>query len=204
MSDQQHAPRSPGPAADQGEQCSSGSAEQSVRPASDARFEELYDELRDLARGQMLREAEGHTLTPTSLVNEAYLRLAGQRNISDANRTRFLGAAAQTMRRVLVDHARARLRDKRGAGARAVPLEELEEFLSDDEAAEVVALDDAMNRLAELSPRSAVVVEQRFFAGLTLDETAELLGVSVKTVQRDWLAARAWLRKEVRQGLRWA
>ena len=171
--------------------------------ASDARFEELYDELRDLARGQMRREAEGHTLTPTSLVNEAYLRLAGQRNISDADRTRFLGAAAQAMRRVLVDHARARLRDKRGGGARPVPLDELEDFLSDDEAEEVVALDDAMVRLAELSPRSAVVVEQRFFAGLTLDETAELLGVSVKTVQRDWLAARAWLRKEVRRELPW-
>jgi len=105
------------------------------------------------------------------------------------------------MRRVLVDYARARRRHKRGGGEVHVPLDEVEPFLSDAEADEVLALDDALNRLAEINPRGAEVVQQRFYAGLSLEETAELLGVSTKTVQRDWTAARAWLRKEVARDL---
>ena len=199
MSDPVSPPQSSEPVTDRARTLS-----RDAHKASDGRFEGLYDELRDIARAQMRREVEGHTLTPTSLVNEAYLRLADQRNLSDADRTRFLGAAARAMRRVLVDHARARLRHKRGAGMRPVSLDEVEDLLTDEEAREVVTLDEAMQRLAELSPRSAAVVEQRFFAGMSLGETADLLGVSVKTVQRDWLVARAWLRKEVRRELSWS
>jgi RNA polymerase sigma factor (TIGR02999 family) len=103
------------------------------------------------------------------------------------------------MRRVLVEHARARKRLKRGAGRAALPLEDVEAFLTDDAAAELLSLDEALDRLAAANPRAAQVVERRFYAGLTLDETAEVLGVSMKTVQRDWLLARAWLKKEIRR-----
>jgi RNA polymerase sigma factor (TIGR02999 family) len=123
--------------------------------------------------------------------------LAGQTELSADDRTRFFAIASNTMRRVLVDYARDRRRLKRGGGATAIPLEEVEPFLSDDEAEELIALDDALERLATLDPRAADVVQHRFFGGFTLEETASLLEVSLKTVQRDWLAASAWLRKEV-------
>lgn len=157
----------------------------------------VYDELRGMARQQLRFERQGHTIQPTALVNEAYLKLINQHNINANHRTQFLMIAGQMMRRVLVDYARKHKRKKRGGGIKPVPLEVAEEFLSDKEAQEVLSLDDALERLEKVDPRAAKVVECRFYAGMSLSETAEVLNVSTKTVQRDWLAARAWLRKEV-------
>lgn len=161
----------------------------------------LYGELRGLARAQLRRERVGHTLGTTALVNEAYLRLAGQAALESVDRARFFAIASTTMRRILVDHARKRTRLKRGAGDVPVALDGAEGLLSEHEADELLALDDALDRLAAVNPRGSAVVQHRFFGGLTLDETAELLGLSTKTVQRDWLVARAWLRKEVARDL---
>ncbi len=163
----------------------------------DEQVEALYGELRALARSHLSRERPEHTLTPTALVSEAYLRLSRARALDPRERTLFLGAASTTMRRVLVDHARRRRRAKRGGGRPDVPLDDVAAWLSDEEADELVALDEALERLADANPRIAAVVQHRFFGGLSLEETGELLGVSAKTVQRDWLAARAWLRKEI-------
>lgn len=163
-----------------------------------------YDELRLLAHSYLRREQPGHTLQTTGLVNEAYLRLAKLADLRTDERTRFFAIMSTTMRRVLVDHARRRGRLKRGSAPDAVSLEHAERVemaLSDDEAEELVALDDALTRLEKINPRGSEVVQHRFFGGLTLEETAVLLGVSAKTVQRDWLAARAWLRKEVARDL---
>ena len=161
----------------------------------------LYEELRRLARAQLRRERIGHTLDTTGLVNEAYLRLAGQPGLAPVDRAHFFGIASSTMRRILVDHARRRNRQKRGLGEVPVPLDEIEAFLSAEEADELIVLDEALERLRAVNQRAADVVQHRFFAGLGLEETAELLHVSAKTVQRDWLAARAWLRKEVARNL---
>ncbi len=157
----------------------------------------LYEELRSMAHARLRGERSGHTLGTTALVHEAWLRLAHQHGLQDADTGRFFAAASNTMRRVLVDHARHRQRAKRGAGEVAVPLDQIESFLSETEADELVALDEALDRLARANPRGSDVVVHRFFGGLSLEETADMLGVSTKTVQRDWLAARAWLRKEV-------
>lgn len=161
----------------------------------------LYDELRALARSRLNHERADHTLAATALVNEMYLKLATQRRINAADRMQFMAVAATTMRRVLVDYARARLRGKRGGGAVSVPLDDVAPFLSEQESDEVLALDAAIERLAAMDARAARVVEQRFYAGLSVEESAQLLGVSTKTVQRDWIAARAWLRKEVARQL---
>lgn len=161
----------------------------------------LYDELRTLARSRLNSERADHTLAATALVNEMYLKLATQRRINAADRMQFMAVAATTMRRVLVDYARARLRGKRGGGAANVPLDDVAPFLSEQESDEVLALDAAIERLAAMDARAARVVEQRFYAGLSVEESAQLLGVSTKTVQRDWIAARAWLRKEVARQL---
>lgn len=175
------------------------------RPA-DALVARMYDELRALAHAHLRRERVGHTLGTTALVNEAYLRLAGQTALGPHDRTRFFAVASNTMRRVLVDHARKRTRQKRGSGDEALPLDDpralaADALLTEDEADELLALDDALERLAAVNPRGATVVQHRFFGGLTLDETADVLGVSAKTVQRDWLVARAWLRKEIARDL---
>lgn len=176
-----------------------------ARPAPvDRMVAGLYDELRGLARAHLRRERPGHTLNTTGLLHEAYLRLAGQHGLADADRARFFAAASNTMRRVLVDYARRRKRAKRGGGGIPVPLDDLEEFLSDEEATELLALDGAIDRLEVVHPRGAEVVKHRYFGGLSQEETAELLGVSSKTVQRDWLVARAWLRREVARDLDWA
>ncbi len=162
----------------------------------------LYDELRGLARQRLHHERPGHTLSATALVNEAYLRLAQQHHLPAGSRTQFLAVASNTMRRVLVDYARARKRLKRGgADLERVPLEQAEPFLSEEEADEILALEDALQSLAAADPRAATVVERRFFSGLTVEEIAEQLQLSSKTVQRDWVAARAWLRKEVSRRL---
>lgn len=160
----------------------------------------VYDELRAIARRQLRREDTGHTLGATALVHEAYVRLADRERLAPKDRQHFFAIAAQSMRRVLIDHARARKRQKRGQGQAALPLEDVEAFLTREAADELTALDEALDRLAAANPRAALVVERRFFAGLSLAETAETLGVSLKTVHRDWLLARAWLRKEIAQG----
>ena len=159
----------------------------------------VYDELRQVARRQLQRESPNHTLSATALVHEVYLRLLQQRQLTATDRTNFLATAAQTMRRILVDHARARSRLKRGGDERPVQLEPGDDapLLSDTEVEEVLAIDVALERLAQIDERAYRVVECRFFAGLTLDETAEALGVSSKSVQRTWTTARAWLRKEL-------
>jgi RNA polymerase sigma factor (TIGR02999 family) len=160
-----------------------------------------YDELRHLAHRYLRRERSNLTLQTTGLVNEAYLRLASLVDLKPDEKTRFFALAATTMRRVLVDQARSRHRQKRGDAPERVPIEDVEWMLSDEEADELVALDEALSRLEQINPRGSEVVQYRFFGGLTLEETVEVLNVSAKTVQRDWLAARAWLRKEVARDL---
>jgi RNA polymerase sigma factor (TIGR02999 family) len=157
----------------------------------------LYDELRQLARRQLRRESVAHTLSATALVNEVYLRLLRQRQLSAVDRDGFLAIAGATMRRVLVDHARARLRLKRGGAQRPESLEEDPPLLTPLEVEEVLAIDAALERLARLDERARQVVECRIFGGLTLEETARVLDLSTKSVQRSWTAARAWLRKEL-------
>ena len=178
---------------------------QHLREGDEAALEHLvpllYDELRRMARRQLRNERPGHTLNPTALVNEVYLKLVQQRQLQAEDRTQFLAIASRTMQRVLLNYARAKKRLKRGGGQRLIPLEEADHFLTDREADEVLALDEALTRLAEANERGSQVVQCRFYSGLTLEETAQVLGVSVKTVQRDWIAARAWLRREVASDL---
>lgn len=150
-------------------------------------------ELRRLARSYLRREREGHLLQTTALINEAYLRLIDQRAVRWQNRAHFFGIAAQMMRRILVSMARARQADKRGGDAPAVPFDETL-VPSHERATALVALDDALTALAALDPRRARVVELRYFGGLGVEESAEVLQVSPETVMRDWKRARAWLR----------
>jgi RNA polymerase sigma factor (TIGR02999 family) len=157
----------------------------------------LYDDLRSIARGWLRRERPDHTLGTTALVHESYLRLLGSGRIRADDRDQFFAVAANVMRRVLLDWARARKRQKRGGDARRVSLDDLDYELSDREASEVLAVDEALQRFAEVNPRGAKIVELRFFGGLTVDQIAELLELSERTVYREWVAARAWLRQEV-------
>ena len=156
----------------------------------------VYGELHRLAHQYMRRERVGDTLQTSALVNEAYLKLVDQKNVHWQNRAHFFGIAAQLMRRILVDHARSRSYAKRGGGAHNVVLDEAL-VVSDERAAEVVALDDALKELAEFDLRKSQIVELRFFGGLSIEETAELLEVSPGTVMRDWTLAKAWLRKQI-------
>lgn len=156
----------------------------------------VYDELRRLARNYMRRERRGHTLQTSALVNEAYLRLVDHENIEWQNRAHFFGVAAQAMRRILVDHARTRNYQKRGGGAQQVSLDEAA-TLAGDRAAELIALDEALQELGKMDERKSRVVELRYFGGLSLEETAEALGVSIPTVTRDWNTAKAWLMREM-------
>jgi len=156
----------------------------------------VYDELHRLAHRYMARERREHTLQTSALVNEAYVRLIDQKNVQWQNRAQFFGIAATSMRRILVGYARRRKRVKRGAGAFQLSLDEAA-ILSDDRASEMVALDEALDNLATVDPRKSQVVELRFFGGLSIDETAEVLKVSPGTVMRDWTLAKAWLRREV-------
>jgi RNA polymerase sigma factor (TIGR02999 family) len=159
----------------------------------------VYRELRRLAHGRLRGERPGHTLQTTALVHEAYLRLVDQREANWKNRAQFFAVAAQMMRRILVDYARARQYGKRGGGAQQVKLDEAM-VVSSDRAAEVVALDEALLRLAELDSRKSRLVELRFFGGMSIEETAEILGVSPGTVMRDWTLAKAWLQREMTHG----
>lgn len=156
----------------------------------------VYSELHRLARRYMGRERTGHTLQTSALVNEAYIRLIDWKNIQWQNRAHFFAVSAQLMRRILVDFARSRTYAKRGGAARNVSLEEAT-VVSREKSADVVALDDALDSLAQLNERQSRVVELRFFGGLSLEEIAEVLQVSVGTVRRDWSLARAWLHREL-------
>jgi len=156
----------------------------------------IYDELRRQAARAMRREGDAHTLQATALVHEAYLRLVDQRRVEWRSRAHFFGVAAQMMRRVLVDHARARLADKRGGALQRVTLGDVGPDESNHEL-DVLALHDALERLAALDPRQARLVELRYFGGLGIEDTAEALEVSPATVKREWAVARAWLRREL-------
>jgi RNA polymerase sigma factor (TIGR02999 family) len=152
-----------------------------------------------MARHQLRRERAGHTLQPTALVNEVYLRLPGVERLGWQDRAHFFAIAARLMRRVLIDAARARKNHKRGAGAFRVTFDE--SHLADEApSGDVVALDDALRALAELDPRRSRVVELRYYAGLTLEETATVLGISSDTVMRDWKVAKLWLMREIAKG----
>jgi RNA polymerase sigma-70 factor (ECF subfamily) len=152
----------------------------------------IYDELRRLAASYMRREREDHTLQATALVHEAFIKLVDQRGVNWQNRAHFFGVAAQLMRRILVDHARGHLRQKRGGDNQKVSLDEALVF-AETQADELIAVDDSLNQLAKIDPRQARVVELRFFAGLSVDEAADVLGVSPKTIKREWSVAKAWL-----------
>jgi RNA polymerase sigma factor (TIGR02999 family) len=156
----------------------------------------VYRDLRRIAARLLRAERSGHTLQPTALVNEAYLKLAGDAKVRWQNRSHFFAVAALAMRQILVDHARGHLAAKRGGGVTVVPLEEGLVFAR-ERSADLLALDRALQRLSAIDPRKTRVVELRFFAGLNNDEIAELLQISPNTVMRDWNMAKAWLRREI-------
>ena len=160
----------------------------------------VYDEIRRIAHRYVQREREGQTLQTTALVNEAYIRLAGSANIAWQNRAHFYAVTAQVMRRILIDHARRRHYVKHGGEAQRVAFDEAAKetaLMSQPRAAELLALDEALDELAKLDLRKSQVVELRYFGGLNIEETARVLDVSPMTVRRDWRAAKAWLYKKV-------
>jgi RNA polymerase sigma-70 factor (ECF subfamily) len=157
----------------------------------------VYEECRRIAARQMRGERDEHTLTPTALVNELYLRLVDQRRTTWSNRAQFFGIAAQLMRRVLVDHARARLAEKRDGGRLVVSLEDADDVTTPSPVTDVLAIDDALLRLGRIDRDQQRIVELRFFAGLTVEETAHVLGRSPRTVKREWQLAKAWLFREL-------
>jgi RNA polymerase sigma factor (TIGR02999 family) len=156
----------------------------------------VYGELKRLAARYLRRERVGHTLQSTALVHEAFLRLIDQRNVRWQNRAHFFGVAAQMIRRILVDHARARQTAKRGSDAPKLSLDEAI-ALPEKKEIDIISLDDALGALAKIDPQQARIVELRFFTGLTVEETAEVLGISPATVKRDWVTAKAWLYRDL-------
>ncbi len=166
------------------------------RAALDQLMPLVYDELRRLAGNYLRRERPDHTLQPTALVNEAYMQMVDQTRARWQNRAQFIGVAAQLMRRILVDHARAHSADKRGGQYYTVSLSEADRFGGRPDV-ELLAIHEALERLAEIDAQQARVVELKFFGGLTIGEATEVLGVSHTTVERDWKMARAWLRREM-------
>ncbi|HEU4389593.1 MAG TPA: sigma-70 family RNA polymerase sigma factor [Blastocatellia bacterium] len=170
------------------------------RSGDDAAFERLipvvYDELRRQAATYLRRERPGHTLQATALIHEAYLRLINQENIDWQNRAHFYAIAARLMRQILVDHARKRKAGKRGGSDIKVSLEDAM-VVSPGRSVDLVALDEALTGLAALDPQQSRVVELRYFSGLSVEETAEVLGISTRTVKRDWNVAKAWLRERI-------
>jgi len=159
----------------------------------------VYDELHRLAHQYMKRESPAHTLQTSALVNEAFVRLVDQKNVRWQNRAHFFGIAAQLMRRILVDHARSKQTVKRGEGVQPVSFDDAL-YVSDERSAEVIAVHEALEQLAKFDERKGHIVELRFFGGLSIDETAEVLGVSPGTVMRDWTLAKAWLHREMNVG----
>ena len=158
----------------------------------------VYDELRRLARHYMRGERAGHTLQATALVDEAYMRLIDYKTMQWQNRAHFFAVAAQLMRRILVDHARARHNAKRGGVQQKLSLTHADRLVNEPDV-DLVALDDALKILAEMNEQQSRIVELRYFGGLTIEETAEVLGISHATVERDWALARAWLRRELKR-----
>jgi RNA polymerase sigma factor (TIGR02999 family) len=167
--------------------------------AGDRLLPAIYADLHRQAASAMRRENEDHTLQPTALVHEAYMRLVDQKRVVWKNRSQFFGVASQMMRRVLVDHARERLAAKRGAGGVRVSLSGADAVAGGDDA-EVIALHEALERLAQFDDRQARIVELRYFGGLDIEEAAQAIGVSPATVKREWTIARAWLRRELSGG----
>jgi RNA polymerase sigma-70 factor (ECF subfamily) len=159
-------------------------------------FPLIYDELRRLAQQQLRREPDGHTLSPTALVHEAYMRLLDYTRLEWANRAHFMAVAATAMRRILVDHARGHRSLKRGGGLRPVSIDAVE-LGTEDRAELLVAVDEALDRLKAVEQRQAQVVECRFFGGMTEEETAEALGIGLRTAKRDWAKAKSWLHREI-------
>lgn len=157
----------------------------------------VYDELRRQASGFLRKERAGHTLQTTALIHEAYLKLIGQNQVEWQNRAHFFAIASTAMRRILVDYARERHREKRGGIAENLPLDEALMISAKEKSVDLVALDDALNRLAKMDARQAKVVELRYFSGLSIDETAEILGIANSTVRLDWNLAKAWLKQEI-------
>jgi RNA polymerase sigma factor (TIGR02999 family) len=166
------------------------------RDALDRLVPLLYEDLRRLAAGYMRHESPGHSLQPTALVHEAYVRLIDQRQVHWRNRAHFFGVAAGMMRRILVDHARSRRADKRGGAWDRVTLVE-DQVAGGAQEIDLLALHESLERLAAFDPRQARIVELRYFAGLTIEETAQALEISPATVKREWLSARAWLQREL-------
>jgi RNA polymerase sigma factor (TIGR02999 family) len=172
---------------------------QGDRQALDELMPVVYHELQGLAKRYLARERPGHTLQSTALVHEAYLKLVGQKDVQWQNRAHFFGVAAQLMRRLLVDHARRRKSGKRGSGGTRITLVE---GLATVEPVDIdtIALDDALKSLERLDPRKGRLVELRFFGGLTIEETAEVMGTSAGTVKREWQFTKAWLLRHIQQG----
>jgi RNA polymerase sigma factor (TIGR02999 family) len=164
--------------------------------AAEQLFPQVYTELRNLARRRLADERPGHTLQATALVHEVYLKLLNNNGAAWAGRRQFFFAAAEAMRQILIDHARARAGPKRGGGRKRVPLNVLD-LAKDEQVSEILAVDEAISRLEKVSPDVAAVVRLRFYAGLSVDETAEALGVSPRTVRREWTYARARLIREL-------
>ncbi len=159
----------------------------------------VYGELRKLARGYLRRHAHNHTMQPTVLVNEVYLRLVNQRQVTWENRAQFFGLASKLMRNLLVDYARHRHANKRGGGDYHLSLTYVDQSSQQPQTGiDLIALDEALNRLAVLSPQQGKIVELRFFGGLTIPETASAMGISHATVEREWSAARAWLYSQLK------
>ena len=167
--------------------------------ALDKLFPLVHTELRRIARRQMSGERPGHTLQATALINEAYLRLAGQQAFEWHNRAHFFAVCSQVMRHILIDHARAHGRDKRGGGAIQVSLDEAA-VMALEQAADFVALDDALRALEAFDPQKGRIVELRYFGGLSVEETAEVLKISPRTVRREWRRAKAWLYRAISGG----
>lgn len=165
-------------------------------PDGDPFAREIYTQLHAMARARMSGERTGHTLQPTALVNEVYIRLQGEGRLQIADRAAFFSAAAESMRRILIEHARARGRKKRGGAVKPIPIS-LVDVASEEDSESILILDETICRLEKLSPQQAQVVRLRFYAGLSVEETAETLGVSAVSVKRAWRYARAWLWREM-------
>jgi len=170
------------------------------RSALDKLFPLVHSELRRIAQRQMSQERPGHTLQATALVNEAYLKLAGQQGFDWQNRAHFFAVCAQVMRHILIDHARAHARDKRGGGAVKVSLNDAL-VVAEDQASHFIALDEALRVLERLDPQKGKIIELRYFGGLSVEEAAEVMNVSPRTVRREWQRAKAWLYRMMTEGI---
>jgi RNA polymerase sigma factor (TIGR02999 family) len=168
--------------------------------SADEVFPLLYDDLRRRAHSFLRRERQGHTLQTTALINETYIKLREQRNIEWESRAHFFAICATLMRRILVDYAKTRQRAKRGGGVVRTQVEEIMLAAPTEGGVDLIALDDALNRLAVLDPQQAQIVQLRYFSGFSIEDTADVLGISPSTVKREWRAAKAWLRHELTKG----